>query len=162
MNFFRALILFAVALSMPSALGGPNSQVRKQLQERTRRTWEYVGKTDSEYWFRNIRTSHRTPRKHVLTWFRIVVPAADIDYAMRGSNKIVWSELMEENGYELQLWAFNCSTNQMRSLQDVSYNGEGKVISQHISRNPPWLYATPDSIGETALRAACRNRRANT
>lgn len=120
-----------------------------------------MGTANSEYWFRNIRTLDRTPNKHVLVWFRIAVPAPDMEYAMRGT-KIVWSEIFEENGYELQLWEFNCSASQMRSLQDVSYNGEGKLMSQHMNRNPPFVYATPDSIGEAALRAACRNRRTRT
>jgi hypothetical protein len=141
---------------MPTLLANPKPQTKRKLLKRARVTWEYVGKADSEHWFRNVRAIHRTPKGHVVTWFRIVVPAPDIKYAMQGASKFVWSELLEENGYRLQLWEFNCSTNQMRPLQDVSYNGEGKVTSQHLSGDSHWSYAVPDSIGEATLHGACR------
>lgn len=83
------------------------------------------------------------------------MPAPDFEYATQEAVKIVWSELLEENGYKLQLWEFNCVTGQMRSLQDVSYNEEGKVISQHLGRDSTWSYPVPDSIGEAALRGTC-------
>lgn len=83
------------------------------------------------------------------------MPASDIEYAMQDSSKITWSKSLEENGYSLQLWEFKCSTGQLRPLQDVSYNEEGKVVSQHLSKNSAWSYAIPDSIGEATLRAAC-------
>src|SRR5882762_6671015 len=146
MNSARHFIisLAVAALLVLDGHGSPHSQTKKQLRKHARVTWEYVGKTDSEYWFRNIRTIHHTPKGSILTWFRIAVPAPDMEYAFRSNNKVVWSPLLEEIGHRLQLWEFNCSTSEMRSLQDVSYDGDGKVISQHSHRNSVWSYAIPD------------------
>ncbi len=147
--------LAVAALLMLDGHASPYSQAIKKQRKHPRITWEYVGKTNSEYWFRNIRTIHLTPKGTVITWFRIVVPAPDIEYALRSNKNVRWSPLLEETGYSLQLWEFNCSTQEMRPLQDVSYDGDGKVISQHSHRNSVWSYAIPDSIGEATLRAAC-------
>src|SRR5258705_12756129 len=137
------------------AYSSPHSQSRKRPREHARITWEYVGKTNSEYWFRNVRTVHRGPKGSLLAWLRLAVPAPDMDYAFRSNKNITWSSLLEENGYSLQLWEFDCSTDKMRTVQDVSYDGDGKVVSQHLYRNPSWSHAIPDSIGEAALRATC-------
>jgi hypothetical protein len=158
MNWAKHLIisLVVVALLVLDGHGTPHPQAKKLPRKQARVTWEYVGKTNSEYWFRNIRTIHRTPKGTILTWFRITVPAPDMEYAFRSNNKVVWSPLFEEMGHSLQLWEFNCSTTEMRALQDISYDGEGKVISQHSHRNSTWSYAIPDSIGESTLAAMCK------
>jgi len=95
-------------------------QQKKKPRKSPRVAWEYVGKTNSEYWFRNVKTIHRTPNGTVITWFRILVPAPDMDYALKSNKKIDWFPQLEETGYSLQLWEFNCSANKMRPLQDVT------------------------------------------
>jgi hypothetical protein len=79
-----------------------------------------------------------------------------MEYAFRSNNKVVWSPLFEEMGHSLQLWEFNCSTSEMRPLQDISYDGDGKVVSQQSHRNSVWSYPIPDSKGEDTLTAACK------
>lgn len=155
------LLIFLLILTVPTpgVYSNLKFQRTKHARKRPKITWEYVGKAGSDYWFRNSKPMHRTPEGHVLAWFRIMTLAPDMEYASGDSAKMVWSETLEENGYSVQLWEFKCQTGQARPVQDISYDAEGKITSQHERHTSVWSYPIPDSIGESTFRVACRARK---
>lgn len=67
-------------------------------------------------------------------------------------------------GYEtfsrtFELDEYNCTKGEGRVLSQVDYDDKGNVIDSTTYRNPGWDYIVPNSIGESILRAACKQRK---
>lgn len=58
--------------------------------------------------------------------------------------------------YALDQWEFDCNDQRMKNLRVISYDRDGRVISDYASPYPSWSEVVPDSVGETILLEVCR------
>lgn len=134
-------------------------------QHRSKRTstltWEYVGETDKEYWFRDTRSTRRTREGTMVSWYKQLSTSGfmeelDINVSRGSNGRVKWTPNLDSNGYKLFLWELRCETGQIRTLQEVSYFG-GKMVSSVSLKSPQWTYPPPDSVGESIMKATCKS-----
>ncbi|MBW8359314.1 MAG: hypothetical protein K0M63_05850 [Weeksellaceae bacterium] len=94
-------------------------------------------------------TYYYKPHSTNKAWIKIASP--QITYYDNGKNKTV-------DGYQLNLWLFDCEEKQIGVVQTTTYDKSGNVLrTLHIKSYEIELqYVNPNSIGENFLQAFCK------
>ncbi|PWT78857.1 MAG: hypothetical protein C5B59_00950 [Bacteroidetes bacterium] len=70
--------------------------------------------------------------------------------------KQIINKKVYENGYTLELCAFDCKSNQVSLVTYVDYNFNGEVIDSNDAYDTGWKYMVPGSIMETVMGKVCQ------
>ncbi len=65
----------------------------------------------------------------------------------------------EDYSHTLELDEYNCTKGEGRVLSHLDYDDKGNVIDSTTYKNPDWTYIVPNSIGESLLRAVCKQKK---
>lgn len=110
--------------------------------------WIYIGKSSdgSSYYMRSTSVSNSYTKK---VW----VKHSSSKLTVKKNGKTY----TYVNAYEVLLYEFSCTNNQIKLHSVVTYNSKGTVVDSY---NPPdyyleWKDVVPDSVGEMLLEKAC-------
>lgn len=143
--------------------------------------WELVSTTDAQTLYRSTQIISKTPYGTIRAWEKIV-PRTDTPEGRQGRLKTIGTLIgmvgearANSYSYHLKIEEYDCREGSKRTLQFKFYDDKGRNIQNvpefhytrggkkfegpppPISKNekPDWFHPSPNSVGETILKAVC-------
>lgn len=106
--------------------------------------WKFMYEQDGETFYFKLHNDE-------LAWIKIV--SDNIEYYLNKTTE----KKSYVDGYQLQLWKFDCRAKKLGVVQQTIYSKDGKVLSTYEVEDymVNMTYVIPDSLGEGMIRFFC-------